>query len=145
LLCGSDWRFTAWQSFPANHAGQIVALDSFVVPTNTFRLLYAFLVLSRDRRRVLHFGVTAHPTSAWTAQQLTEAFPFESPPRFVLRDRDGIYGDAFRERVVRSLRYNRASTLSTSPTKRGSDPFLARALSAARLSDRAQIPSLARS
>jgi hypothetical protein len=58
-----------------------------------------FLVLSHDRRRVLHFAVTAHPTSACTAQQLTEAFPFKNPPGFVLHDRDGLYGDAFRERV----------------------------------------------
>jgi hypothetical protein len=83
LLCvsnwGRNWRFAAWQSFLANHGGQIVALDFFVVPTATFRLLDAFLVLSRDRRRVLHFGLTAHPTSAWTAQPLTEVFPFESP------------------------------------------------------------------
>jgi hypothetical protein len=58
-----------------------------------------FLALSHDRRRVLDCGVTAHPTSAWTNQQLTEAFPFKNPPRFVLHDRGGLYGDAFRKRV----------------------------------------------
>lgn len=58
-----------------------------------------FLVLAHDRRRVLHFGVTAHPTAAWTAQQLREAFPWDSTPRYLLRDRDRIFGQDFREQV----------------------------------------------
>jgi putative transposase len=86
-----------WKTFLANHIQQLVSADFFVVPTATFRLLFVFLVLSHDRRRVLHFGVTAHPTSEWTAQQLRHAFPWDTAPRFLLRDRDSCYGTEFRE------------------------------------------------
>jgi putative transposase len=75
------------------------AVDFFVVPTATFRRLYCFVVLSLDRRRVVHFNVTTNPSAAWTAQQIVEAFPFDSAPRFLQRDCDGIYGDEFRRRV----------------------------------------------
>ena len=60
---------------------------------------FLFVVLAHDRRRVLHFNVTAHPTAAWTAQQMVEAFPFDSAPKYLLRDRDRIYGDEFRKQV----------------------------------------------
>jgi len=86
-----------WKTFLANHVHQLVSADFFVVPTATFRLLFVFLVLSHDRRRVLHFGVTAHPTSEWTTQQLRHAFPWDTAPRFLLRDRDACYGADFRE------------------------------------------------
>jgi transposase InsO family protein len=76
-----------------------VSVDFFVVPTIRFQVLYVFLVLAHDRRRVLHFGVTAHPTAEWTAQQLREAFPWDSAPRYLLRDRDRIFGQDFREQV----------------------------------------------
>ena len=88
-----------WRTFLANHIGQIAAIDFFTVPTITFRALYVFLVLRHDRRRVVHFNVTANPTAQWTAQQVVEAFPFEEQPRFLLRDRDGIYGQDFQDRV----------------------------------------------
>src|SRR6266487_4145348 len=65
------------------------------VPTLRFQILYVFLVLAHDRRRILHFGVTAHPTAEWTAQQLREAFPWDGAPRYLLRDRDRIFGDDF--------------------------------------------------
>jgi putative transposase len=90
----------AWKSFLRNHAGQIAAIDFFTVPTVTFNVLYGFVVLLHDRRHVVHFNVTAHPTARWTAQQIIEAFPEESAPRFLLRDRDQIYGGLFRLRVV---------------------------------------------
>jgi putative transposase len=86
-----------WKTFLINHAHQLVSIDFFVVPTVTFRLLFVFLVLSHDRRRVLHFGVTAHPTSEWTGQQLRHAFPWDTAPRFLLRDRDSCYGTEFHE------------------------------------------------
>src|SRR4029453_16346013 len=76
-----------WKTFLRNHAKQIVASDFFTVPTATFRSLYCFVILSHDRRKVLHFNVTAHPTAAWTAQQIVEAFPGDTAPRFLLRDR----------------------------------------------------------
>ncbi len=69
------------------------------VPTLRFQVLYVFLVLAHDRRRILHFGVTAHPTAEWTAQQLREAFPWDTAPRYLLRDRDRIFGDAFSKQV----------------------------------------------
>jgi transposase InsO family protein len=88
-----------WKTFLKNHQGQMAAVDFFTLPTATFRVLYVFVVLSLDRRRVLHFNVTANPSAQWTAQQVVEAFPFETAPRFLQRDRDGIYGQAFRERI----------------------------------------------
>ena len=69
------------------------------MPDITFRVLYGFVVLRHDRRRVVHFNVTAHPTAEWTAQQIIEAFPFDLAPRYMIRDRDGVYGDHFRKRV----------------------------------------------
>lgn len=88
-----------WRTFLANHAHQIVACDFFAVPTVTFRVLYVFLVLRHDRRHVVHFNITTTPTIQWTAQQIVEAFPFDGAPRFLLRDRDCIYGQEFSDRV----------------------------------------------
>ena len=88
-----------WRTFLDNHVPDLASIDFFVVPTATFRVLYCFIVLCHDRRRILHFNVTAHPTAQWTAQQVIEAFPFDEAPRFLIRDRDGIYGKYFRNRV----------------------------------------------
>jgi len=81
-----------WHTFIRNHMTEIVAIDFFTVHTATFKTLYVFLVLSFDRRKIIHFNVTRNPTSTWTSLQLTQAFPFDSSPRFLIRDRDGIYG-----------------------------------------------------
>ncbi len=88
-----------WRTFLENHVRDIAAIDFFVVATVRFQLLYIFVVLRHDRRRVVHFNVTAHPTARWTGQQIVEAFPFDKSPRFLIRDRDAIYGVDFRERV----------------------------------------------
>jgi putative transposase len=77
-----------WRTFLRNHIGQIVAADFFVVPTATYRLLFVLVIIAHDRRRIRHVAVTAHPTAAWTAQQLREAFPWDEAPRYVLHDRD---------------------------------------------------------
>jgi hypothetical protein len=77
-----------WLTFLHNHRDAISAMDFFTVPTITFSALYCFFVISHDRRRILHFNVTKHPTSSWIVQQLREAFPFRSAPRFVIFDRD---------------------------------------------------------
>ena len=77
-----------WRSFLRNHLGQMMAADFFVVPTATGRLLFVLIVLAHDRRRIVHVAVTAHPTAAWTAQQLRDAFPWDRAPRFLLHDRD---------------------------------------------------------
>ena len=89
----------AWRTFLENHAKQLVSTDFFIVPTVSFRLLFVFVVLGHDRRRAIHFNVTAHPTAAWTARQIAEAFPWDSAPRYLLHDRDCIYGDTFHQRV----------------------------------------------
>ena len=88
-----------WRTFLKNHVGQTAAVDFFTVPTITFRVLYVFLVLRHDHRRIAHFNVTANPTAQWAAQQIVEAFPFEEVPRFLLRDRDGIYGPIFSDQI----------------------------------------------
>lgn len=77
-----------WRTFLANHMGQMMAADFFVVPTATCRLLFVLVILAHERRRVVHVAVTGHPTAAWTAQQLREAFPWDHAPRYLLRDRD---------------------------------------------------------
>jgi transposase InsO family protein len=88
-----------WRTFLENHIKSTVSIDFFTVPTIRFQVLYVFLVLAHDRRRIVHFNVTAHPTAEWTAQQLREAFPFEQIPRYLLRDRDRIFGDEFTKDV----------------------------------------------
>jgi len=94
-------RQQTWRTFLANHMDVSAACDFFTVPTLTFRLQYVFIVLSHDRRRLLHFNVTRHPTAQWTAQQLNEAFPGdERIPRFLHRDRDAICGDIVRQRIA---------------------------------------------
>jgi hypothetical protein len=81
-----------WRTFLDNDVPQIVSVDFFTVPTIRFQLLYVFLVLAHDRRRILHFNVTAHPTVEWTGQQLREAFPFDQLARYLVRDGDAIFG-----------------------------------------------------
>jgi len=88
-----------WRTFLENHGKQLVSIDFFTVPTIRFQVLYVFLVLAHDRRRIVHFNVTAHPTAQWTGQQLREAFPFDQLPRYLLRDRDAIFGNEFRAQV----------------------------------------------
>jgi hypothetical protein len=88
-----------WKTFLQNHAQVLVAVDFFAVPTATFRVLYVFLVLAHERREILHFNITEAPSALWTAQQVVEAFPYTIPPRYLLRDRDRIYGADFVRRV----------------------------------------------
>jgi transposase InsO family protein len=88
-----------WRTFLDNHVKSVVSVDFFTVPTIRFQVLYVFLVLAHERRRILHFGVTAGPTAEWTAQQLRAAFPWETAPRYLLRDRDRIFGVDFVKQV----------------------------------------------
>jgi putative transposase len=88
-----------WRTFLDNHVGSLASIDFFTVPTATFRVLYVFFVLAHDRRRVLHFNVTEFPSAQWTGQQIIEAFPEDTAPTYMIRDRDGIYGGQFRRRV----------------------------------------------
>jgi putative transposase len=89
-----------WRTFLRNHSHGIAAMDFLVVPTVRFRLLYAWFVIGHGRREIIHFGVTAHPTSSWVMQQLREAFPNDTSPRFLIYDDDSI----FSERVTESIR-----------------------------------------
>lgn len=88
-----------WRTFLRNHLSEMIAIDFAVVPTVKGQLLFVFVVLSLARRRVLHINVTAHPTAAWTAQQMVEALPWTPRARYVIRDRDGLYGETFQRRV----------------------------------------------
>jgi putative transposase len=88
-----------WRTFLGAHIGEIVAVDFFVVPTLTFRLLFGFLILRHNRRQLVNVNATDHPTAAWTAHQLVESFQEETAPKYLLRDRDAIYGNVFVRRV----------------------------------------------
>jgi putative transposase len=89
-----------WRTFLANHATALVSMDFFTVPTLTGRVLFVFVLLAHQRRRVVHLAITDHPTAAWTAQQIIEAFPEDTAPRWLVRDRDAIYSDVFRRRLA---------------------------------------------
>ena len=88
-----------WRSFLKNHVRDLLSIDFFVVPTVRFRVLFVLLVLAHHRRRVVHFNVTEHPSTTWTAQQIVEGFPWNEAPRYLLRDRDGVYGAELRTRI----------------------------------------------
>ncbi len=103
-----------WRTFLDQHLKELAAVDFFVVPTATLKVLFVFVVLAHDRRRIVHFNVTEHPTAEWTAQQIVEAFPFDSAPRYLLRDGDGIYGAAVQGRIA-SLGIKDTVTTPASP------------------------------
>lgn len=117
-----------WHTFFNNHADCLASIDFFTVPTATFRIFYVFVVLSHKRRKVIHFNVTEHPTARWTAQQLTEAFPFDSAPRYLVRDRDAIYGGLVRRRI-RTLGIKEVLIAPKSPWQ---NPFVERAIGSIR-------------
>jgi transposase InsO family protein len=104
----------AWKTFLENHLKDTIALDFFTVPTATFRVLFVLVILSHDRRRILHMNVTEHPTAVWTARQLLQCCAIDDQPRFLIRDRDAIFGEAF-QRQVRALRIEDVPTAPKSP------------------------------
>jgi putative transposase len=103
-----------WRTFLTNHVQTLVAVDFFTVPTVMFKVLFVFVVLAHDRRRVVRVNVTDTPTAQWTAQQLVEAFPWETAPRYLLRDRDAVYGVVFTSRL-QSLGIREVKTAPRSP------------------------------
>ncbi len=117
-----------WRAFLDNHVKELVSIDFFTVPTITFRILFVFLVLSHHRRRILHFNVTDHPSAEWTGRQLIEAFPWDSAPRYLIRDRDGIYGHDF-SRCVRALGIKQVRTARRSPWQ---NPYVERVIGSIR-------------
>jgi transposase InsO family protein len=118
----------SWRAFLDNHAKDLIAIDFFTVPTVSFRILFVFLVLSHDRRRILHFNVTAHPSAKWTGRQLLEVFPWNAAPRFLIRDRDGIYGNDF-NRSVHALGIKQVLIAPRSPWQ---NPYVERVIGSIR-------------
>jgi hypothetical protein len=90
---------TGWRTFLHNHTPDIAAMDLFVAPTIGFDLLYALVIVRLERRKLLWINVTPHPTAEWIARQVTEAFPWDEAPRYLIRDRDRAYGAAFTHRL----------------------------------------------
>jgi putative transposase len=117
-----------WRSFLRNHMTDVAAVDMFVVATATCGLLYAAIVLDNHRRRILHFEVTRNPTQAWLARQITEAFPWDTAPRYLLRDRDRSYGHGFRDRV----RVMGIEEVMTAPRAPWQNPFVERVIGSIR-------------
>ena len=117
-----------WRTFLANHARDLVSLDFFTIPTAGLRVLFVLVVLAHHRGRVVHFSVTEHPTAAWTAQQLVDALPDDSAPSYLLRDRDGVYGEYFRQRV-KGMRIEEVLTAPHSPWQ---NPFAERLIGSLR-------------
>ena len=117
-----------WRTFLKNHATEIASVDFFTVPTATFRVLYVFLILSHERRRVVHFNVTDSPTAQWTGRQILQAFPWDTAPRFLLRDRDAIYGPEF----LRSVSNLGIEDVRTSPRSPWQNPYVERLIGSIR-------------
>jgi transposase InsO family protein len=117
-----------WRTFLANHVRDLVSIDFLTVPTARLRVLFVLVVLAHHRRRVVHFNVTEHPTAAWAAQQIVDAFPDDSAPRYLIRDRDQVYGEQFRRRV-KSMGIDEVLTAPQSPWQ---NPFAERLIGSIR-------------
>ena len=108
----------SWKTFLRNHAAGVASIDLFVVPTAFFKLLYGLVILGHQRRRLIGFGVTAHPTAEWIARQVTEAFPWDEAPRYLIRDRDRAFGPAYTRRI-RAMGIRDRPTAARSPGQNG--------------------------
>jgi transposase InsO family protein len=108
----------SWRTFLNNHREAIAAMDFFTVSTLTFGVLYCFFVIAHDRRRILHFNVTKHPTSEWVSQQLREAFPYDAGAKYLIHDRDAIFVTNVVE-TIRTLGMNSKRTAFKSPWQNG--------------------------
>jgi putative transposase len=117
-----------WKTFLKNHVRDLVALDFFVVPTVTHKVLFVLLILAHERRRVVHFNITEHPTAQWTAQQVVDVFPWNGAPRYLLRDRDCVYGASFRRRV----RHMGIEEVLTAPRSPWQSPYVERLIGSIR-------------
>ena len=118
----------SWRTFLTNHAKDIVSVDFFTIPTASFRVLFVFLVLTNERRRIVHFNVTDSPSAIWTGQQIVEAFPWDTAPKYLLRDRDGTYGERFVHRIE-SLGIKHVLISARSPWQ---NPYVERAIGSIR-------------
>ena len=115
-------------TFLRNHIHCSASMDFFVLPSATFRLLFVLIVLHHDRRRIVHIGVTAHPTATWIKQQMTEAFPWDTAPRYMIRDRDGVYGLEVRARI-KAMGIDEVLTAPRSPWQ---NPYVERVIGSIR-------------
>ena len=117
-----------WRTFLKNHVGQMVSIDFFTVPTAFFTTLYGFIILSHERRRIVHCGVTRNPTAEWVANQVIGAFPYDTVPRFMIRDRDSIYDERFKRR----LRNMGIEEVVTAPRSPWQNPYVERMIGSIR-------------
>jgi putative transposase len=117
-----------WRTFLTNHVTSLVSMDFFTVQTLTGRVLFVLVLLAHQRRRVVHLAITEHPTAAWTAQQIIEAFPDDRAPRWLVRDRDAIYGEVFRRRVAGM----RISEVVSAPSSPWQNPYVERLIGSLR-------------
>jgi putative transposase len=117
-----------WKAFLHNHVKDLVACDFFTVPTASFKVLFVFIMLAHERRRVIHYNITEHPTAQWTAQQIVEAFPWETAPRYLLRDRDAIYSRAFQQR----LKHMGIEAVTIAPCSPWQNPYCERVIGSIR-------------
>jgi putative transposase len=117
-----------WRTFLKNHMMNMISIDFFTVPTATFQILFVLVILSHNRRKAVHFNVTSIPTAKWTAQQVIEAFPWDTAPKYLLRDRDGIYGTIFRQR----LENMGIKEVITAPQSPWQNPFVERLIGSIR-------------
>ncbi len=113
-----------WRTFLLNHSKDLASIDFFVVPTVTFRLLYVFVALEHERRRIVHINVTDSPSARWTGQQIVNAFPVDSAPKYMIRDRDNIYGADF----VRKVRAMHIEQVITAPRSPWQNPYCERVI-----------------
>jgi putative transposase len=111
-------RSQTWRTFLTNHLAAAASIEFFTVPTLTGRVLFVLVVLSHKRRRIVHLSITEHPTSIWSAQQVVDAFPDDTAPRWLHRDRDAVYGDAFQRRLV-GLGITEVVSAPASPWQKG--------------------------
>jgi len=117
-----------WRAFLDNHVRDLASIDFFTVPTATFRVLFVFLVFAHSRRQILHFNVTQSPTAAWTGHQLIEALPWDTAPRYLLRDRDCIYDENF----TRSVRATGIEQILIAPRSPWQNPYVERVIGSIR-------------
>ena len=119
---------TLLQTFLKNHLDQTASIDFFTVPTVTFQILYCFIVLRHEKRKIVHFNITSNPTSFWTAQQIKEAFPYDQSPKYLIRDRDAIYSHLFQQ-TIKNMGITEVITAAKSPWQ---NPYVERLIGSIR-------------
>ncbi|MCK4560909.1 MAG: integrase core domain-containing protein [Calditrichia bacterium] len=117
-----------WKTFLKNHVDQTASIDFFTVLTVTFQILYCFIILWHEKRKIVHFNITTNPSSLWTAQQIKEAFPYDQSPKYLLRDRDAIYGHVFQQ-TINNMGIKEVVTAAKSPWQ---NPFVERLIDSIR-------------